>query len=916
MVKPGTSIGVYEVVSLLGSGGMGEVYRARDERLKRDVALKILPEFFAGDPERLARFQREAQVLAALNHPHVADIYGLEESNGYRALVLELVEGETLADRIARGAIPVDEALPLARQVAEALEYAHEHGVVHRDLKPSNVKITPDGTVKVLDFGLAKLADGSIVQQLDTSMSPTIAAVSHVGVLLGTVAYMSPEQARRKAADKRSDVWAFGCVLYEMLTARRAFEGDEVTDILANVMKTSPDWTRLPADTPPSIRTLLRRCLEKDRAHRLPDIGSARLEIADAVARPDQPAAASTALVRVERRVRWLPWTSAATAVMATAVAIALWAPWRSAPSLATARVTIELGANVSLLPAGTPSAVISPDGNTLVFVGQPANGPRQLYVRHLNQFQATPLSGTEGAGAPFFSPDGEWVGFLADNRLKKIAVAGSAVVTLAEVVTGAIGATWTDRDTIIYVPQPGQLREVSAQGGTPSTVAVQLGSAVPILPAPLPGSNAVLYTAIGGIGQLGEASVVAQALPDSEPKILVRGATFGRYVESGHLLYLSQGTVFAAPFDVKALEITGNAVPVIEDVQFNAATGGAQLAVSRTGTLVFTPGGGQTAERPMSWLDQRGGVTPINKSAIGQWGMPRFSPDGRRVAVTRISGANLDVWTYDVERDTSTRITFEPGIEAGPVWTPDGRRIVYGASGSSAADPLNLYWKRADGTGEAQRLTDSKVPQLPSSWHPTRPILAFHEGNPPNPQRVLLLELDGNEASGWKPREPVEFIGGGSYSNIMPMFSPDGNWLAYLSNKSGHMELYVRPFPGPGDEVQISSGGGSDPRWSLRRQELLFSTQQPGSGRGQLMVAPYTVQGNVFKPEKPRPWASVTVTGPPVGQFGFLLDLHPDGQRFLIAAPPEAAAAPQRNSVNVVFNFLEELKRRVPAGR
>jgi serine/threonine-protein kinase len=702
MVKPGTPIGVYEVVSLLGSGGMGEVYRARDERLKRDVALKILPESFAGDPERLARFQREAQVLAALNHPHVADIYGLEESNGYRALVLELVEGETLADRIARGAIPVDEALPLARQIVEALEYAHEHGVVHRDLKPSNIKITPDGTVKVLDFGLAKLADSSIVLQPDSSTSPTIAAVSQVGVLLGTAAYMSPEQARLKAADKRGDVWAFGCVLYEMLTGRRAFEGDEVTDILANVLKASPDWTRLPANIPPSIRTLLRRCLEKDRAHRLPDIGSARLEIADAIARRDESAAPTT--VRV-RRAQWLPWTIAATAAIATVVAIALWAPWRSAPALATTRVNIDLGANVSLIPVGAPSAVISPDGNTLVFVGQPANGPRQLYVRRLNQLQATPLAGTAGAVGPFFSPDGKWIGFSANNRLRKIVVTGGAAVTLAEGAAG-IGATWTDRDTIIYVPQVGELREVSSQGGTPSAVAVQVDGAaplIPLFPASLPGSNAILYTALAGAGQLAEASVVAQVLPGGEPQVLVRGATFGRYVESGHLLYLTQGTMFAAPFDVKTLKITGNAVPVIDEVQFDGANGGAQFAVSRTGTLVFTPGGGQTVERPMSWLDQRGRITPINTSALGRWGTPRFAPDGRRVAITRVSDrGDLDIWTYDLDRDSSTRITFEASVSAAPVWTADGRRIAYGSSGVTGAAPLNLYWKRADGTGEA----------------------------------------------------------------------------------------------------------------------------------------------------------------------------------------------------------------------
>jgi len=906
MVKPGTSIGSYEIISLLGTGGMGEVYRARDARLKRDVALKILPEFFASDPDRLARFQREAQVLAALKHQHVADIYGFEESNGHRALVLELVEGETLAHRIAHGAIPIDEALPIARQMAEALEYAHEQGVVHRDLKPSNIKITPSGAVKVLDFGLAKLSDGSVVRRPDASMSPTMADISGVGVLLGTAAYMSPEQARRNTADKRSDVWAFGCVLYEMLTGRRAFAGDEVTDILANVLKSSPDWTRLPADTPAAIRTLLRRCLEKDRAQRLPDIGSARLEIADAIAHGHEHGGT----VRADRRRHLIPWAIAAAGAIAAVITIGLWAPWRSTPVPATTRVTVELGADVSLALQGAPSAIISPDGNTLVFLGQPRNGPRQLFVRRMNELMASPLPGTEEAGGPFFSPNGEWVGFFANNRLKKIAVAGGAAITLTE-VTQPIGATWTERDTIVFVPVAGELREIPANGGTSTSLPVEQ-SAVPLLPAAVPGSNALLYTALTGIGQLAEASVVARALPGGEPQTIVRGATFGRYVESGHLLYLAQGTVFAVPFDVKALKIIGNTVPLIEGVQFNAANGAAQFAVSRTGTLVFTPGGGQAIDRPMSWLDQRGSITPI-KSSLGQWGTPRFAPDGRRVSITRSERGNSDIWTYDLERDTLTRITLDAGVDASPVWTPDGRRIAFGSNGANGAAPLNLYWKRADGTGDAQRLTESKLAQLPASWHPTRPILAFHEGSPPNPQRVMLLELDGDEATGWKPREPVEFIGG-PYRNVMPTFSPDGKWLAYLSDKSGRMEVYVRPFPGPGDEVQISSGGGNDPKWSSRRQELFYSTFAPtANARGQLMVAPYIVQGNVFKPEKPRQWSTVTAAAPPIGQFGLYLDLHPDGQRFLIAPVPDTTALPRRDSVVVVFNFLEELKRRVP---
>jgi hypothetical protein len=487
------------------------------------------------------------------------------------------------------------------------------------------------------------------------------------------------------------------------------------------------------------------------------------------------------------------------------------------------------------------------------------------------------------------------------------------------------LGVTWTDRDSIVFQPGPGRgqgvLFEVSANGGEAVAVTTQgENGGLQLWPQALPGGNAVVFTVLTAPGPsaISQARIVVQRLPRGEQHVVRQGGHYARYVESGHLLYMSNGTLFAAPFDLKTLSVTGAAVPAVEQVSWDTLGGSAQFAVSRHGTLVFTPGVAQQTDfGALSWLDRTGTVTPL-KVFPGVWGMPRFAPDGRRLAITRAGdGGNLDIWTYDLERDTLTRITLDSANDMGPVWTPDGRRIVFGST-RGQPNASNLYWQRADGTGEAQRLTtDTEHPQLPSSWHPTRPLLAFHDGNPPGAQRVMLLELEGNEATGWKPKPPTEFIAG-AYRNVMPMFSPDGRWLAYLSNKSGQFELYVRPFPGPGDEVQISSGGANDPRWSAARREILYSTigQSPF---GQIMVAPYAVDGNTFKPEKPRLWSSRSIVTPPLQMYGHFLDMHPDGQRLAASVAPEVRSSNGQDQpalVVFVLNFFEELRRRLPGAR
>ncbi|HKE88565.1 MAG TPA: protein kinase [Vicinamibacterales bacterium] len=919
MVSPGTSIGSYEVVSLLGSGGMGAVYRARDSRRKRDVALKILPDIFAGHPDRLSRFQREAEVLASLKHKNVAGMYGIEESGARRTLVLELVEGETLADRIARGPIPPHEALPIASQIVEALEYAHEHGVVHRDLKPSNIKITPAGAVKVLDFGLAKWSADGLLIPADASASQAITQMSRVGVLIGTAAYMSPEQVRGKQADRRSDVWAFGCVLYEMLAGRRAVEGDEVSDILANVLKSSIDWTRLPAQMPASIRPLLQHCLEKDRAQRLPDLTVAKREIADAATHVDKP----TTPGRATTRRGWIPRAIATVGLLAAAVAVALWAPWRTTPAAAPVRMTVALGADASLAAGvGSAKTVLSPDGRTLAFVARESQRT-QLYVRNIDQLRATPLAGTDDASSPVFSPDGQWIAFSSGGKLKKIPVNGGAAVTLTD--ASSLGLTWTDRDTIVFQPGPnrghGALFEVSAGGGDAVAVTAQ-GDGFHLWPQALRGTNVVLFTVVRATGPnaVNQADIVAQRVPNGEQRIVRRGGHYARYAESGHLLYMSNGTLFAAPFDRNTLTLTAGAVPVVEQVSWDAQSGASEFSVSQNGTLVFTSGAAVFAPvSTLNWLNRADAVMPL-KAFSGPWGMPRFAPDGHRLAIVRGSEEeNLDVWTYDLDHDTLTRITLDAAPDLSPIWTRDGQRITFGSSRGSRANVTNLYWQRADGTGEPQRLTESEHTQLPSSWHPMRPLLALTEGDPGGAQRVMILELEGDEANGWKPKPPTEFVGGAS-RNVMPMFSPDGRWLAYLSNKTGSFELYVRPFPGPGNEVRVSSGGANDPRWSPTQQEILYSTlNQATNPTGQIMAVSYSVAGSTFKPEKPRLWSTLTIAAPPFQAYGQFLDLHPDGLRVAVSLPRSAQEEKSQNSPSTVvfiLNFFEELRRRAPLAR
>jgi serine/threonine-protein kinase len=893
---------------------MGEVYRATDTSLGRQVAIKIVPDAFADDPERLARFEREAKTLASLNHPNIAHIYGLEKTDGIRALIMELVEGPTVAERIAQGPIPLDDALPIARQIAEALEAAHEQGIVHRDLKPANIKLRPDGVVKVLDFGLAKqlapMSGGGDATASPTIMSPTV--ITGVAVLLGTAAYMSPEQAKGKAADKRSDIWAFGCVLFEMLAGRRAFPGEDIGDTFAAVLRADPDWSALPNETPVPIRRLLRRCLQKDRRKRLADVADTRMEIEDAASagpagvRDPEGLPADASSAPTGRPYQWMAGMAAlVVALIATLIA---WSPWQTVTAPAPWRLMAELGANVELVNSGS-AIVLSPDGALLAFVApNTTGGVFQLYVRRLDQLQATALPGTEDARNPFFSPDGQWIGFFADDKLKKVSVTGGPAVTLCD-APNARGGAWAE-DGSIFFQAPAQdmpLFRVSSAGGKPlAATTLRNGEITQRWPQALPGSTAVLYTSHSAGGDFDAANIVVQPLPAGERKVVVTGGYFGRYVQTGHLLYVRDGTLFAAPFNLDRLDVIGESVPVLEDIASaptgTGANGAAQFAVSNTGTLVYLPSGSLVG-RSIEWMDRSGRMETLRKSPA-TWANPRFAPDGQRLAMDIDDGAHSDVWVYEWARDTLTRLTVDPGEAERPIWTTDGSHIAY-TSRRGERLRANLYWRPSDGTSDEQRLTESANNQFGGSWHPIEKLLAFTEITTKTRGDLMLLRLEGDDRSDWKEEKPTVFLATPAFEQD-PIFSPDGGWVAYSSDESGRNEVYVRPFPGPGGKWQVSSAGGEFPIWSRAKNELLYRGLDQ-----RIMVLPYAIKGDAFVAEKPRPWSEQPIfAAPSPGRSSDLMDLHPDGERVAFAAATQSASARQ---VVFVFNFFQELKRLVP---
>ncbi|BCS32378.1 hypothetical protein TBR22_A15880 [Luteitalea sp. TBR-22] len=905
----GTGLGPYQVVAKLGEGGMGQVYRATDTRLKRQVAIKILPAAVAADRERLARFQREAEVLASLNHPNIAAIYGLEESDGLTALVMELVEGEDLSQRITRGAIALDEALPIARQIAEALEAAHEQGIIHRDLKPANIKVRPDGTVKVLDFGLAKALateGASATAGVSASMSPTMTspAMTQMGMILGTAAYMAPEQARGKAVDRRADIWAFGVVLYEMLTGRRAFDGEDTTEVLGAVVRLEPPWDALPPTVPARVSQALRLCLRKDPKQRVGDIRDVRLALEGAF-ETAAPADVAPPPVAAPRSLfaRALP---AVAAVLVVALGAAVWALWRAETptNRPLLRLDVDLGAEVAFPNgSGGSTVVISPDGMRLVYV---SGTPSRLFTRRLDQSGATELPGTEGAANPFFSPDGQWVGFAVGRTVKKISVDGGAVVPLGDVSAIFAGGSWAEDGSIFVADASGEgLLQLPAAGGTPKVV-VARGDVNLVQPQALPGGKALLFCAGNPGTSLDAFTIEVVTLADSRRKILVRGGTSPRYLPSstgiGHLLYTNRATTFAIPFDVATLETRGTAVPVLDDVAYNPSTGGGQLAVSPSGTVIYRRATrGAAVMTTVQWLDAAGNKEPL-RATPGAYQDVRLSPDGTRVALVIRDGSNHDVWVYEARRDALTRLTFG-GANAWPAWSLDGQYVVFHKT------VQGIFQARADGGSPPHVLVASKTDFYPQSLMPDGKRLAYFTGQGMYSQ-IWTVPLD-DQGGQLKAGTPERFFTS-TFSDQHPSFSPDGRWLAYSSDESGRREVYVRPFPSPSTgqggpstslrtgKWQISNSGGTSPQWSRTGRELVY---QSGD---QLMTVSYTVNGPSFVADKPRVW---------MASFGGTdWDLAPDGKR-VAALIPEGPAQPRQAEHLIVMlqNFADHLRRQVP---
>ena len=878
----GRRLGSYQVVAALGKGGMGEVYRARDTRLGRDVAIKVLPESFVHDADRVARFRREAQMLASLNHPHIAAIYGLEEGPstgpghpGGQFLVLELIEGNTLAHRLGAGAMPFDEALSVAAQIADALAAAHDKGIVHRDLKPANIALTADGNVKVLDFGLAKATGpGSSGDLMNSPTLTSPALATGAGVILGTAGYMSPEQSKGREADKRSDLWAFGCVLYEMLTGKPAFEGEDVLDRLTATMRGEPDWTALPVDTPAQVRMLLERCLKKDRKERLSDIAVAQFLLDS----PPTPASAvPVASPSAWRSAAALALTGLLGAALATGVM------WIRRPALSVTpltRFSTALPAGQVLAGNGVRQVAISPDGTRFVYTTN-----EQLYVRAADQLEPVPIRGTdEQPAGPFFSPDGLWIGYWANGQLKKIAAAGGTPVPLCDTDV-PLGVSW-EGDRIVFATRDKGISEVPANGGVPRILIAAEPKVWFHDPYWVPGADAIVFAVRSDEirSRWDDSEIVVQSLKTGARNTLVADAFSGRVLPTGHLVYVRDNVLLARSFDLSRLELTGGPVALVEGVSQALAVyvAGVHFDVSRTGTLVYLKGGFSEL-RTLVWRDRQGQETPI-PAPPRAYGPLRISPDGTRIAFD-MSDRDNGIWIWDIARESMTRLTRDG--EVGPIWSHDSRRIIY-----SSADSLQMLWRPADGNGAPEVLATSTKQLQASTVTPDGRQLVFWPQGQDND--LMIMNLTGDRTPRLLPPKTPFF-------ERHPALSPDGRWIAFATSELESRTVFVRPFPDTGKaRWQLSSGAGSRPVWAPNGRELYYV-----SPRGELMaVAVQTTPG--FVAGKP----TVLFGGVDLRFVNRPFDIAPDGKRFVF--PKNVESASQAQFV-VIQNWFKELKARVP---
>ena len=852
----GTKLGPYEIAAMIGAGGMGEVYRARDPRVGRDVAIKVSAEQFN------ERFEREVRAVAALNHPNICTLHDV----GPNYLVMELVEGQTLQERIEQGAIPLEESLTIARQIADALEAAHEKGIVHRDLKPGNIKIKPDGMVKVLDFGLAKVGGTPAVSN---DNSPTLSvAQTAAGVILGTAAYMSPEQARGKSVDKRADIWAFGVVLYEMLTGKRLFGGDTVSDTLAAVLKEDPDLDQVPA----KARRLLRTCLQKDPKQRLADISDAKLLLEDA------PESAPS------QRRPWLAWSVAALCLL-VALTLAFVYFRRPAPTLPVITFTVAppnegafVGAN------GAPRMSLSPDGRYLAFMAGSSGKPDQMWIRRLDSLELRALNGTERAESPIWSPDNRFIGFFVGGKLKKIDVTGGSVQTLCSAPVTLASGSWNRDGEIIFGGVGEGIKRVPEEGGTPIPVTALDPSRMEkshIWPQFLPDGRHFVYFSNTAIPE--DRAIFVGSLDSKQTTKLILSASMAVYASPGYLLYVREGILVAQVFDATSLRLAGEAMPVAESVIL-ATNGRAAFSVSESGILAYRSGySGGTAD--LHWFDRTGKA--LEKAGpLGPGTFPRISPDGTRIAVQQGDGESTDIWLIELARGISTKFTFDPGFEGRPIWSPDGSRIAY-AFFKEGGDEFKLFARPATGFGKDELLLNSKRPVAPTAWSPDGNVLLYQE--PAGSRAIWTLPLHGEHNPVLLMQSPYPLSGAN--------FSQDGHWVAYSSAESGIPEIYIRNFPEATGKLQVSIGGGSGPRWRRDMKEIFYLALD-----GTLMSVPLQ-GGSSLKPGTP---SKLFQTNMPLSDYP-PYDVTADGQRFIISAPPKSAA---NSPVTVVVNWTEGLKK------
>ena len=910
MLNAGAKLGPYEIIGAIGAGGMGEVYRARDTRLNRIVAIKVLPAHLADRTESRERFEREARTIASLNHPHICILHDIGQQDGIDYLVMEYLEGETLAQRLKKGPLPIQQVLQYAIEIADGLDKAHRKGITHRDLKPGNIMLTKSGA-KLLDFGLAKLKQEVAPATPESQLATMQDAITGEGTILGTLQYMAPEQVEAKEADARTDIFAFGVVVYEMATGKKAFEGKSRASLMAKILETDPPpMTSLTPMAPPALDRLVKKCLAKDREDRWQsarDLTDELKWIAEQGSQTAVPAAAAKGFKAFGRRALML---NLGTFLFGLAIAgVAIWNLKSVPPAprpVSRFMITLPPGQQL-VVPLSGPAVALSPDGTHLAYVARQGL-VQQVYLRALDNLEVRPIPGSEGATGgnsftePFFSPDSQWVGFFAGGKLKKAAVGGGPALVVCD-SPFSNGGSWGSQGMIAFSPPgAGTLLQVSDGGGAPQRLTrLAKGESLHGWPNFLPGSKSLLFVVSGGGNNWINGQIAVQLVGSGEHRNLIQGGMYPRYAPSGHLVYVQGATLMAAPFDLQRLALTGSAVPLVDGVQQSVADGNAQYAISDTGSLVYLSGGVQSQQLKLVWVN-RNGVEQSLAAPARAYVNPRISPDGRRIVVG-ITEQERQLWLYDLPRETLTRFTFQGDNNTAPFWTPDGRRIVFI---SNKEGPRNLFWQLADGSGGLERLTTSEFVQIPGSWSPDGQLLAFSEVNAATGYDIWVLPMNGSSAGSGQIRKGQIFLQT-KFNEAAPQFSPDGHWLAYVSDESGRKEIYVQPYPGPGGKWQISTEGGAEPLWNRNGRELFYR-----NGTKVMAVEITTKPG--FSPGTPKMlFEGQYQTLPTISTPNY--DVSPDGQRFLMLKPTEQELT-ATTQINVVLNWFEELKQKVPTGK